>query len=55
MHEAPLTFVRPQEPKPSWLKVRAPGSENFLRLKALMADLRLNTVCEDAHSPMLGQ
>ena len=55
MHEAPLTFVRPQEPKPSWLKVRAPGSENFLRLKALMADLRLNTVCEDAHCPNIGE
>ena len=55
MHEAPLTFVRPHEPKPSWLKVRAPGSENFLRLKALMADLRLNTVCEDAHCPNIGE
>jgi len=43
--EAPLEFVTPREPKPAWLKVRAPGSENYLRLKGIMKDLRLNTVC----------
>ena len=55
MVEAPLEFVRPREPKPDWLKVRAPGSENYLRLKGIMKDLRLNTVCEDAHCPNIGE
>ena len=53
--EAPLEFVKPREPKPEWLKVRAPGSENYLRLKGIMQDLRLNTVCEDAHCPNIGE
>jgi lipoyl synthase len=53
--EAPLHFVRPREPKPDWLKVRAPGSENYLRLKGIMRDLKLNTVCEDAHCPNIGE
>jgi lipoic acid synthetase len=53
--EAPLEFVRPREPKPEWLKVRAPGSENYLRLKGIMNDLKLNTVCEDAHCPNIGE
>jgi lipoyl synthase len=53
--EAPLEFVRPREPKPEWLKVRAPGSENYLRLKGIMHDLKLNTVCEDAHCPNIGE
>src|SRR5918996_82106 len=53
--EAPLEFVRPREPKPEWLKVRAPGSENYLRLKGIMKDLQLNTVCEDAHCPNIGE
>jgi lipoic acid synthetase len=53
--EAPLEFVRPREPKPEWLKVRAPGSENYLRLKGIMKDLKLNTVCEDAHCPNIGE
>lgn len=55
MVEAPLQFVKPREPKPDWLKVRAPGSENYLRLKGIMKGLRLNTVCEDAHCPNIGE
>jgi lipoic acid synthetase len=53
--EAPLPFVGPREPKPAWLKVRAPGSENYLRLKGIMKDLALNTVCEDARCPNIGE
>ncbi len=48
-------FVRPREPKPEWLKVRAPGSENYLRLRDIMRGLKLNTVCEDAHCPNIGE
>jgi lipoyl synthase len=55
MPVSPLQFVRPREPKPAWLKVRAPGSENYLRLKGIMQDLKLNTVCEDAHCPNIGE
>jgi lipoic acid synthetase len=50
-----LTFVKPREPKPEWLKVRAPGSENYLRLRGIMRGLGLNTVCEDAHCPNIGE
>jgi lipoic acid synthetase len=46
---------RPREPKPAWLKVRAPGSPNYLRLKGLMKELRLNTVCEEARCPNIGE
>jgi lipoic acid synthetase len=53
--EAPLQFVSPREPKPAWLKVRAPGSPNYMRLKGIMHDLKLNTVCEDAHCPNIGE
>jgi lipoic acid synthetase len=50
-----LHFVKPREPKPDWLKVRAPGSENYLRLRGIMRGLGLNTVCEDAHCPNIGE
>jgi lipoyl synthase len=53
--EAPLQFVRPREPKPEWLKVRAPGSDNYVRLKGIMKSLKLNTVCEDARCPNIGE
>jgi lipoyl synthase len=43
------------ERKPSWLKVRAPGGPNYLRLKQLMRSLDLHTVCEEAHCPNVGE
>jgi lipoyl synthase len=43
------------ERKPSWLKVRAPGGANYSRLKHLMRDLDLHTVCEEAHCPNVGE
>jgi lipoic acid synthetase len=47
--------IAPREPKPEWLKVRAPGSPNYMRLKALMRDLNLRTVCEEAQCPNIGE
>ena len=43
------------ERKPAWLKVRAPGGENYVRLRHLMRDLQLHTVCEEAHCPNVGE
>ena len=54
MQEVPLQFIG-REPKPAWLKVRAPGSENYLRLKGVMKELRLHTVCEEARCPNIGE
>ena len=55
MIESPLHLLKPRDPKPEWLKVRAPGSENYLRLRGIMRELKLNTVCEDAHCPNIGE
>ena len=55
MVEAPLEFLKPREPKPAWLKVRAPGSDNYLRLRGLMQELKLHTVCEEARCPNIGE
>ena len=46
-----IPFVR----KPSWLKVKAPGGANYLRLKQLMRELDLHTVCEEARCPNIGE
>jgi len=51
----PLSVVSRREPKPEWLKVKAPGSENYVRLKSLMRGLKLNTVCEEDHCPNIGE
>ena len=44
-----------REQKPEWLKVRAPGSENYVRIKGLMREQGLHTVCEEAHCPNIGE
>jgi lipoic acid synthetase len=41
--------------KPSWLKVKAPGGATYADVKRLMRELRLNTVCEEAHCPNIGE
>jgi len=46
----PLRLARPE-----WLKVRAPGSPNYLRLKGLIRDLHLHSVCEEARCPNIGE
>ena len=54
----PLTAAvpaQPRAPKPDWLKVRAPGSPRYLRLKGLMRQLNLHTVCEEAQCPNIGE
>jgi lipoyl synthase len=59
-----VTFIRgrrtrtdeqPRQAKPDWLKVRAPGSENYHRLKGIMRSLGLHTVCEEANCPNIGE
>jgi lipoic acid synthetase len=47
--------TRPVPRKPEWLKVRFPGGERYQRLKNLMREQRLNTVCEDARCPNIGE
>jgi lipoyl synthase len=41
--------------KPDWLRVRAPGSPEYQATRRLMRDLRLNTVCEEAACPNIGE
>ncbi len=41
--------------KPPWIKVQAPGGENYIRLKQLMRELNLHTVCEEARCPNIGE
>jgi len=46
---------RLRQPKPDWLRAKAPVGENFHNLKKLARGLGLHTVCESAQCPNIGE
>src|SRR6516164_9222585 len=49
---------RPDNPvprKPDWLRVRAPGSSEYQATRRLIREWQLNTVCEEAACPNIGE
>ncbi|MEO8572165.1 MAG: lipoyl synthase, partial [Chloroflexota bacterium] len=40
---------------PDWIRSRLPSGENYHELKSLLRGLSLNTVCEEAHCPNIGE
>src|SRR6185437_5391633 len=62
MSEAPLRHPekahRPDNPsprKPDWIRVKAPASREYHETRDLMRELKLNTVCEEAGCPNIGE
>src|SRR5437588_12999033 len=54
--QAPPPVPAPQRQRlPSWIRAKFPGGPNYMRLKALMREEGLHTVCEDAHCPNVGE
>ncbi len=47
--------TRRSQPRPDWLKVRLPRGERYFQLKGLVREQKLNTVCEDARCPNIGE
>lgn len=46
---------KPHTPKPEWLKVRAPSGENYTKIKNMLGELKLATVCQEAKCPNMGE
>jgi len=62
MSDSPLRHPekahRPDNPaprKPDWIRVKAPNSREFFETRDLMRQLKLNTVCEEAACPNIGE
>src|SRR5712692_6229691 len=54
----PEKVARPNQPsprKPPWIRVKAPGSPEYHATRRLMRALQLNTVCEEAACPNIGE
>ncbi len=41
--------------KPDWIRARVPGGEGYHRLKAIMDEHNLHTVCQEASCPNMGE
>ena len=53
---APPIPARPErQRKPEWIRVKAPVSKGYNETRQLMRDLSLNTVCEEAACPNIGE
>ena len=58
MPDSQVTPLKPRtdrEPKPGWLRVKAPTSPEYDATRRLMRTHRLNTVCEEAACPNIGE
>ncbi|XP_047177811.1 lipoyl synthase 1, chloroplastic-like [Vigna umbellata] len=51
----PHTGRDPNVKKPEWLRQKAPQGERFLEIKGSLSQLKLNTVCEEAQCPNIGE
>jgi len=57
MARIPVKVAPTEQPqrKPSWIRAKAPGSPEVKRLKRILREANLHTVCEEASCPNLGE
>ncbi|HQY89147.1 MAG TPA: lipoyl synthase, partial [Tepidisphaeraceae bacterium] len=41
--------------RPAWLKMKMPGGEGYFKLKQMVSEKKLHTVCESAKCPNIGE
>ena len=55
MIELPIVSKEKRTPKPSWLKIDLPTGENYTRVKRIVKEHKLHTICEDGRCPNMGE
>jgi lipoic acid synthetase len=51
----PVSPLRPAPGKPAWLKAKIPGGEAYSKVRSIVDEHGLNTVCKSASCPNLGE
>jgi lipoic acid synthetase len=44
-----------RKPKPKWLRVKLPTGENYRKVRELVSEHKLHTICESGHCPNMGE
>ena len=55
LSQAPVPVTPERQRKPDWIRVKAPTSKEYGATRDLMRGLGLNTVCEEAACPNIGE
>ena len=56
MHDLPLVEHQEQRPrKPDWLRVKLPIGEEYRKVRRLVDDYKLNTICQSGNCPNMGE
>jgi lipoic acid synthetase len=50
-----LTVLSPKIKKPDWLRVKLPTGEKYTRLRSLVDQHKLHTICESGNCPNMGE
>ena len=46
---------KPMQPKPNWIKMRPPAGENYVKIREMLKELNLATVCQEARCPNVAE
>src|SRR6187402_789220 len=49
------TLTEQRVKKPSWLKVKLPTGENYRKVRKLVDEYKLHTICESGNCPNMGE
>lgn len=55
MIELPVVDSAPRAKKPEWLKVKLPTGESYRKVRKLVDDHNLHTICESGNCPNMGE
>lgn len=54
--ELPVVQKKPErKKKPNWLRVKLPMGENYKRVRKLVDEYKLHTICQSGHCPNMGE
>lgn len=55
MYELPLANKQARKRKPDWLRVKLPIGENYRRVRNLVEQYQLHTICQSGNCPNMGE
>lgn len=55
MSETAIKSTKPRVPKPKWLRVKLPTGEEYKKVRNIVSEHKLHTICESGHCPNMGE